>query len=122
VSAKSSPLTTITELEGKTVAFPKGFFYEEILTKQYPNIVRFPVDDTLASLRAVSLGDADAAVGEDAVVRSIIARNMLTDLFISGEVEIGNPDIPNLRIGARDPGVRDRDFHTQLHAGGSLYQ
>jgi len=36
VSSQESPYETIQALFGKTVAFPKGFFYEEVLTKSFP--------------------------------------------------------------------------------------
>ncbi len=102
VSSAESPYETIQTLFGRTVAFPKGFFYEEVLTRSYPQIKRLPEEDTLASLKAVALGRADAALGEAAVVRTLINKNMLTDLRISGEVSIGNPDLTNLRLGVRD--------------------
>ncbi len=102
VSSRKSPYETIEALFGKTVAFPKGFFYEEVLTKSFPRIKRLPVEDTLASLKAVTFGRADAALGEAAVVRTLINKNLLSGLQISGEVNIGNPDLTNLRIGVRD--------------------
>ncbi len=102
VSTKSNRYSSIQELFDKTVAFPKGFFYEEVLTKNYPQIKRLPVADTLSSLKAVSFGKADAALGESAVLHHLINRNMLTNLAISGEVDIGNPDLVNLRIGVRN--------------------
>jgi len=102
VSSQESPYETIQALYGKTVAFPKGFFYEEVLTKSFPRIKRLPVEDTLASLKAVAFGKADAAVGEAAVIRTLISKNMLAGLQISGEVKLGNPDLTNLRIGVRD--------------------
>jgi PAS domain S-box-containing protein len=102
VSSENKPYETIEALFGKTVAFPKGFFYEEGLAKSYPQIKRLPVEDTLASLKAVTFGRADAALGEVAVVRTLINKNLLTGLRISGEVSIGNPDLTNLRIGVRN--------------------
>jgi hypothetical protein len=84
------------------VAFPKGFFYEEVLTKSFPQIKRLPVEDTLASLKAVAFGRADAALGEAAVVRTLINKNFISGLQISGEVNIGDPDLMNLRIGVRN--------------------
>jgi len=102
VSSQESPYETIQALFGKTVAFPKGFFYEEVLTNSFPRIKRLPVEDTLASLKAVTFGRADAALGEAAVMRTLINKNLLSGLRISGEVNIGNPDLTNLRLGVRD--------------------
>ena len=102
VSSGKNTYASIEELSGKVVAFPKGFFYEEVLTKSFPQIKRLPVEDALASLKAVAFGQADAALGEAAVIRTLINKNMLAGLQISGEVELGNPDLMNLRIGVRD--------------------
>ncbi len=102
VSSQASPYETIQALSGKTVAFPKGFFYEEVLTKSFPQIKRLPVEDALASLKAVAFGRADAALGEAAVVRTLINKNFISGLQISGEVKIGDPDLTNMRIGVRD--------------------
>jgi PAS domain S-box-containing protein len=102
VSLADSPLQTTEALSGKVVAFPKGFFYEEVLTKSFPQIKRLPVENTLASLKAVSFGQADAALGEAAVIRTLINKNMLAGLQISGEVQLGNPDLVNLRLGVRN--------------------
>jgi PAS domain S-box-containing protein len=102
VSSEKSPYETIEALFGKTVAFPKGFFHEEVLTKSFPQIKRLPVEDTLASLKAVMFGRADAALGEAAVVRTLINKNLLSGLQISGEVYVGDPDLTNLRLGVRD--------------------
>jgi PAS domain S-box-containing protein len=102
ISSEKHPYETIQKLFGKTVAIPKGFFYEEVLTKSFPQIKLLLVEDSLAGLKAVTFGKADAALGEEAVVRTLVNKNMLTGLRISGEVEIGNPDLVNLRIGVRD--------------------
>ena len=102
VSYEKNAYESIEALFGKTVAFPKGFFYEEVLTKSFPQIKRLPVEDTLASLKAVVFGKADAALGEAAVIRILINKNMLSGLQISGEVNLGNPDLTNLRLAVRD--------------------
>ena len=102
VSSQENPFETIEALFSKTVAFPKGFFYEEVLTKSFPQIKRLPVEDTLASMKAVMFDRADAALGEAAVMRTLINKNLLTGLQISGEVNIGDPDLTNLRFGVRN--------------------
>ena len=102
VSYETKAYESIEVLFGKTVAFPKGFFYEEVLTKSFPQIKRLPVEDTLASLKAVVFGRADAALGEAAVIQTLINKNMLSGLQISGEVKLGDSDLTNLRLGVRD--------------------
>lgn len=102
VSPNDISYTGIEMLFGKTVAFPKGFFYEEVLKTSYPQIKRVPSADILSSLKAVSFGRADAALGEAAVVENVINRNVLSNLKISSEIDIGNPDYVNLHIGVRN--------------------
>ncbi len=112
-SKKSAKYESIESLKGKTVAIPKGFFYEEVLSKEHPEIKLHLVKNAVESLKAVSIGKADAALGEAAVFNHLIARNMLNDLTISGEVDVGQPDLANLRIGVRSDwpilqGIMDR--------------
>ena len=102
VSTNSNSYKTIVSLKGKTVAVPRGFFYEELLHKYYSDIKTILLPDTLACLKAVSLGKADAAFGEEAVVLNMINKNMLINLYVSGEVQLGDSDIQNLRIGVRN--------------------
>jgi PAS domain S-box-containing protein len=102
VSRKNNPIKNVAELDGLTVAIVKGFFYEEVLRKSYPKIKMLLVKDTLACLKAVSVGKADAALGEQAVVDYIIRKNMLSNLNLSGEASIGDQDLENLRIGVRN--------------------
>ena len=102
VSRIDSPLETVAQLDGKTVAIPKGFFYEEILKESYPKIKVLAMDNVTDCLKAVSMNKADSAMGEDAVVRHIIRHNMLSNLHVSGEASIGDPDLQNLRIGIRN--------------------
>ena len=102
VSLQKHSYETIRDLFGKTVVFPKGFFYEEVLTRFFPQIKRLPVEDTLASLKTVMSGKADAVLADLAAAQALINKNMLIGLRISGEVNIGNPDLVNLRIGIRD--------------------
>lgn len=100
-SRKSQRYESIDSLIGKTVAIPKGFFYEEVLRQEYPGVKQHLVDNTLDALKATSLGKADAALGEAAVFNHLMAKHLMNDLAVSGEVDVGQPDLANLRIGVR---------------------
>jgi ABC-type amino acid transport substrate-binding protein len=43
ISKKNTPYKTIESLFGKTIALPKGFFYEEVLKSKYPEINLLPL-------------------------------------------------------------------------------
>ncbi|NOY74600.1 MAG: transporter substrate-binding domain-containing protein [Kiritimatiellaeota bacterium] len=101
ISQKSATFKTIEQLNGHVVAFPKGFFYEEVLKKSYPSIKRLPLRNLSECLTAVAVGRADAALGEMIAVQYLIRKNMLSNLKISGSLDVGNPDLKNLRIGIR---------------------
>ncbi|MBF0290173.1 MAG: transporter substrate-binding domain-containing protein [SAR324 cluster bacterium] len=102
LSRKDSTISDIQSLFGKTVAFPKGFFYEELLKTQFPQIKRLPTKDTLDSLKKVQFGQADAALGELAVVGYLIKENLLTDLVVKGGFDSGNPEVEKLNIAVRN--------------------
>ncbi|MEG3638012.1 response regulator [Magnetococcus sp. PR-3] len=101
LSRKSTPYHTLDQLFGKKVSVPKGFFYEEILNRDYPQIKILPVRNTIESIKAVSFGKADAALGELAVFNHLLTHHMLSDVAISGEVQIGKPELSQLNIATR---------------------
>ncbi len=101
LSREENTYHTIEELSGKTVSIPKGFFYEEILKRDYPGIDILAVKDTLESMKAVSFGNAAAAFGELAVFDYLLKEHMMTGLVVSGEVDLGNPEFTMLNIATR---------------------
>jgi polar amino acid transport system substrate-binding protein len=101
LSRKEAPYRTLKELSGKTVSVPKGFFYEEILKSEYPEIDVLPLRDTIDTMKAVSFGQADAALGELAVFNYLMAKHLMTDVMISGEVKIGDRELSLLNIATR---------------------
>ena len=102
VSRKGSLYNNIESLKGKKVALIKGFFYEEFLSKNYPDIKSQYYDNLDKCLKAVIFKKADAALGELAVVNYFIEKNLYTNLQLSGEVFLGdNLGLTELRIGVR---------------------
>ena len=101
LSRREAPYDNLQQLFGKTVALPKGFFYEEILKRDFPQIKLHLVKNVGESMKAVIFGKADAAVGELAVFNHLIDREMMTGLILSGEVELGSPHYSRLNIATR---------------------
>ncbi|MBF0289907.1 MAG: transporter substrate-binding domain-containing protein, partial [SAR324 cluster bacterium] len=102
VAKEESNVSGITSLFGKRISFPSGFFYEELLKKDYPQIKLVPVKDSLASLKAVQFDKADAALGELGVMNFVIRDNYLTGLAIKGGFDTGDPEITKLNIAVRN--------------------
>lgn len=101
LSRREVPYDSLEQLFGKTVALPKGFFYEEILKRDFPRIKLHLVRNVEESMKAVIFGKADAALGELAVFNHLIDREMMTGLILSGEVEMGSPEYEVLNIATR---------------------
>jgi len=83
-------------------AYGKGYFYDEILRKEFPQITRVEVKDTLEALKAVQFGQADAALSELAVANYLIKANLLPGLAIKGVFDSGDPEIEKLNIAVRN--------------------
>ena len=101
LSRREAPYDDLEQLSGKTVALPKGFFYEEILKRDYPRIKLHLVKNVTESMKAVTFGKADAALGELAVFNYLLGREMMTGLVLSGEVKLGGANYSQLNIATR---------------------
>jgi ABC-type amino acid transport substrate-binding protein len=101
LSSQESPYENLEQLTGKTVAIPKGFFYEEILKRDYPQIKLHLVKNMLDSMKAVMSGRADAAVGELIVFDHLMDREKIAGYILSGEAVIGGVNYTQLNIAAR---------------------
>ncbi len=101
LSRREAPYDDLEQLYGKTVALPKGFFYEEIFKRDYPRIKLHLVKNVTESMKAVAFGKADAALGELAVFNYLLGREMMTDLVLSGEVKLGGANYSQLNIATR---------------------
>lgn len=74
-------------LEGKTIAVPKGTYIYEMLTDKFPRIHLNIVKSNEEALKALSIGEADAYVGNLAVANHFIETNLLTNLQIVSRLE-----------------------------------
>ena len=101
LSRREAPYDNLEQLFGKTVSVPRGFFYEEILKRDFPRIKLHLVKNVEESMKAVVFGRADAALGELAVFNFLVDREMMTGLILSGEVKLGSPNFEKLNIATR---------------------
>jgi two-component system sensor histidine kinase EvgS len=102
VSRRDGPLASLDELSGKRVAVVKGFWQEELLAANYPDIQQVEVESTEEALKAVAYGKADATLGEAPVLEFMMGELSLSGLAISGEANLtGMPQL-DLRLAVRD--------------------
>lgn len=101
VSSAESPMGDLGELEDKVLAVGEGFFYQEVLEKNFPEIRLLLVDNILEGLKAVTTGRADAALGEQAVVSYLINENFLSGLHIVSADDLGDDLLEQLCLGIR---------------------
>ncbi len=72
-------------LNGQTVAVPKGYWSEEWLKNNYPEISLLPVNDVRQGLEAVLRGEAQAFSGNLASINFAIKRYGINGLHIVGD-------------------------------------
>lgn len=97
---KNPNIYTMEDLQGKTLAIPKGFDLEYTLPKYHPQIHLLTLESILECIEAVYSGEADAFMEEIGVVDYIIAQKMTSDIELAFQV---NEDafISDLRIGVK---------------------
>jgi two-component system sensor histidine kinase/response regulator len=86
----SKGISSINDLHGRSVAIEDGFLTMKQLQEKHPGIELRPVASTLKALQAVSWGDADAYVGNQAVADWIQRQNQLVNLRIVGDPGLGS--------------------------------
>jgi diguanylate cyclase (GGDEF)-like protein/PAS domain S-box-containing protein len=76
---------SLDQLNGKRVALEKGYFLQELLQKDYPNINLVLTTNTRDALNLVFDGKADAYLGDAALVNYVIKKEGLLSLRFSGQ-------------------------------------
>ena len=80
----------LADLKGKTVAVERNFITQALLEKDHPGIRLMVVDRTPEALEAVSLGKADAYVGNLAAGSYHIERHGFANLKVAAPTEYRN--------------------------------
>lgn len=76
---------SLEHLSGKRVAVEKGYFMQEMLQKDYPQIQLISASNTENALKLVANGSADAYVGDAGSTNYIIKKHNFLHLRFSGE-------------------------------------
>lgn len=101
VAQAGSDISSFEDLDGRNVCVPKGFFYQEIIERKYPNIQLVLSENQADCLEMVSAGRADANLGGLAIQDYLIKKLFLTNLKIVGSVS-DEAFSNELRIGVRN--------------------
>jgi diguanylate cyclase (GGDEF)-like protein/PAS domain S-box-containing protein len=78
---------SLDNLGGKTVAVEKGYYTQETLEKDYPDIKLIVVENTQQALEKVAAGEADAYVGDAAYANYAIKKYDLFNLQFAGQTD-----------------------------------
>jgi polar amino acid transport system substrate-binding protein len=102
ISRRDKPISRLSEPDGLKISVVRGFWQTELLQQQFPQIELLPVADTAEALKAVSYGKADATLGAAAVLEYHIGELTLSNLSLSGEVELKDRKRLQWHIAVRD--------------------
>lgn len=80
-------LDSLEKLEGKTIVMPKGFFAQQFIEKNYPNINQILVKDSVEALKLLSLGKADATIDKKNVLDYVISTKNISLVVPSNYVD-----------------------------------
>jgi len=104
-----SDINSLIDLQGKTVAIPKGFYVEELFTKHYPSVKLLLKKNNLEALESVAIGEADATVGELGVLGYLTKQNFISNVKVAAKIK-DKRFLSILNIGVRDDQSQLRDL------------
>ena len=83
-------LKKLSDFNGKTLAVIKGFYEEEVLEKNYPDINLLLVDNSLTGLKKVIFNEADGFIDDFTVSNYFITNNLISNLKPAFEIKEEN--------------------------------
>ncbi|MCF6230923.1 MAG: transporter substrate-binding domain-containing protein [Gammaproteobacteria bacterium] len=96
--ADNMQVKSIEDLYGSTVAVVRDFATQKSLAADYPEIEQLEVDSTLAALKAVSQGQADAYIGTLAVAAYLLEKHFITNIKVAGNTPF---EVSGVSMGVR---------------------
>jgi len=85
-AGKEREYRSLKDLAGRSVSLENNSLLLQRFRESHPEIALKPVDSTVAALQAVSVGQVDAYVGSDTVVRWLIQAHQINNLRVNGDV------------------------------------
>ena len=89
-SVSQDEIISINDLKDKKIAVTNLYAVQEYLSKKYPEYKLIPLSDDIACLRAVSTGQADAFICQQAVATYHVENEGISNLNITGEINYTN--------------------------------
>jgi diguanylate cyclase (GGDEF)-like protein/PAS domain S-box-containing protein len=86
-SGQGGFIGSLDNLAGRRVAVEKGYFMQEIMSRDYPKIQLVPTLNTTEALKRVLDGSVDAYVGDASTANYMIKKNGFLSLRFSGQTE-----------------------------------
>jgi len=94
-SEDTAAITSLDQLNGKTLAISKGWSVIPVVRKQFPEIEVVEVASTLAALEAVLNGEAFAAMDNEIILRYVAHHYFLRNLQLHSGFDFGTEDVPD---------------------------
>ncbi|PHO13041.1 hypothetical protein CPG38_04700 [Malaciobacter marinus] len=106
---KANIFKKLSDLNNRTVAVVKGSWQEEIIKENYPKIKIILVDTAIETIQAVSTGLADATINLGPILKNIISKYGISNVYFQGVAKVDGENRFFERIGVRKdwPILRD---------------
>lgn len=84
IPENAPPVHSIEDLQGKTIASPAGWMQTEYMQANHPGIKLLITHDNLEAIKKVGLGEADAALESQLILRYLQGKNKIDGVTTSG--------------------------------------
>jgi HD-GYP domain-containing protein (c-di-GMP phosphodiesterase class II)/ABC-type amino acid transport substrate-binding protein len=105
----AAAVDVLDQLEGATLAIPRGWSIIPVVRARFPKISIVEVDDTRQALEWVQAGKVDAALDNEIIMRFVASHYFLDGLRYHTVFDLGQGDVPDklhVLVPPDQPGLR----------------